>query len=123
MKVYVIEKGVYSDRHVIGVTETEDEAKAVVRGLESSDRYDSGSVSYTEYDTKKLTDRRLKFLVDGNFDWRVEYDEWGLYEDITENTMVYDGYFVIFAGSADVARKIAQDAYAEIKAHRAGVAL
>jgi hypothetical protein len=29
MKVYVIEKGMYSDRHIIGVVETEEEAKKI----------------------------------------------------------------------------------------------
>ena len=52
MKVYVIEKGCYSDRHVVGVTETEKEAKAICKVISGKYKYDKAS--YTEYDTKQF---------------------------------------------------------------------
>ena len=74
MKVYVIEKGCYSDRYVVGVVETKEEADRVVEILEKS-RFDD--VGYTIFDTKQFQTDRLRFQVSYIFDkWVAEYDDW-----------------------------------------------
>lgn len=47
MKVYVIEKGCYSDRHIIGIVESETEAKNVIKAIKCGS-YNDDSISYEE---------------------------------------------------------------------------
>ena len=106
MKVYVIEKGCYSDRHVVGVVETEQEAKEICKNILSDD----DSASYEEYDTKKFETELPRFCVYFCFgEWVAEYDDIGIYESYKESTEDYENHFVIFAKTKEVALKIAQD--------------
>ena len=110
MKVYVIEKGCYSDRYVVGVVETKQEAEKVVEILEKSRCEDVG---YSIFDTKQFQTDRLHFLVSYTFDeWIVTYEDY-LYGEYTENTEVYEDCWVIYAPNPEKAIKIAQDMRAE----------
>lgn len=114
MKVYVLEIGLYSDRHIIGVVETKEEAEKISQVLDAD---------YSEWDTKQLNCNRLKFIVTDYGDgWDVEYHEYeDLFPDITETQVIYDGLYCVFANSQDQARKIAQDMKAEELARKAGI--
>lgn len=115
MKVYVIEKGLYSDRHIIAVVETEEEAEKISQVLDAD---------YSEWDTKQLNCNRLKFIVTNLYDdsWDVEYHEYeDWFPDITETQIISDGLYCVFANSQDQARKIAQDMKAEELARKAGI--
>ena len=111
MKVYVIEKGWYSDRHIVGVVENESEAKELCKIFNNETRHDSDSVTYSEYDTKQFRNKRLRFIVNdyGIADWQCEYDDYDLYFVYPENSIVYDGCYVVYAESPQQAIKIAQD--------------
>ena len=110
MKVYVIEKGCYSDRYVVGVVETEQEANRVVEILENSGCEDVG---YSVFDTKQFQTDRLRFQVRCEFgEWEVEYDDWHDAE-YTENTEIYEDCWMIYAPNPEKAIKIAQDMRAE----------
>ena len=79
MMVYAVLKGWYSDRHIVGIVESEEEAKELCRMFNKETRYDSDSVSYEEYDTKKFADKRFRFIVNdycGFGDWECEYDDY-----------------------------------------------
>ena len=120
MKVYVIEKGSYSDRHVVGVTETEKEAKEICKAISGEYKYDEAS--YTEYDTKQFQINQIRFQVSYLYNkWKAEYDDYDLYEEYRENTEVYDDFYVIYTNSPDHAIKIAQDMRAEKLAKEKGI--
>ena len=122
MKVYAIEKGWYSDRHIIGIVETEDEAKSIVDAIKGGS-YDSDSARYEEYDTKKFQKNRMRFTEDHEYNdsWHAEYDEYGWNNEFKDNTEVYEGHYVIYADTSEQAKKIAQDMYWEEKARREGL--
>lgn len=116
MKVYVIEKGYYSDRYIIGVTDSEETAKIIQKQYDENNDTD-----YTEYDTDR-------FKVIKPMGYSVYYNT---------KTSVWDGYpnsynahnytqskylgeetnlsnhttenYAILANSLDQAIKIAQD--------------
>ena len=117
MKVYVIEKGCYSDRHIVGVVETESEAKELCSNIFNDE------VSYSEYDTKQFQDKRLRFIVgeDWNDGWECRYDDYDLYFAYPENSIVYDGCYVVYAESPQQAIKIAQDMKAMKLAEKEGI--
>ncbi len=124
MKVYVIEKGWYSDRHIVGVVETEEEAKKICEMLKRTDEYDCDSVSYGEYDTHQFKTSRMRFMVEHYFgDWRVQYDAYNLWDTYKDNTEDYEYHYIIYANSPEQAVKIAQDMEAEKKARQQGVIL
>ena len=118
MKVYVIEKGWYSDRHIIGVVETEEEAKKICDVYSDDD----DDATYEEYDTKRFTDNRIRFVVttDGK-EWAVRTDDYDLWSSYKENGKVYDGEYVIYAYSKEQAVKIVQDMKAVEKAREKGI--
>ena len=106
MEVYVIEKGCYSDRYVVGVVETKEEADRVVEILEKSRGEDVG---YSIFDTNQFQTDRLRFIVSYTFgEWIVTYEDY-LYDEYTENTEIYEDCWIIFAPNPDKAIKIAQD--------------
>ena len=110
MKIYVIEKGCYSDRYVVGVVETKEEAERVVEILGKSGCEDVG---YSIFDTKQFQTDRLRFQVSYMFEeWEVEYDDWHDAE-YTENTEIYEDCWIIYAPNPEKAIKIAQDMRAE----------
>ena len=123
MKVYVIEKGVYSDRHVVAVVETEEEAKIICNGISPYPE----EVKYTEYDTRQFTTNRLRFHVyewyNGSNEWEAEYDDYDLFAMYKDNSEEYNGSYVIYANSPQQAIKIAQDMKAEKLAKEKGVSL
>ena len=112
MKVYVIEKGSYSDRHVVGVTETKKEAEEVCKAISGKYKYEKAS--YTEYDTKQFQINQIRFQVSYLCnEWEAEYDDYDFYEEYKENTEVYEDFYIIYANSPAKAIKIAQDMRAE----------
>ena len=120
MKVYVIEKGCYSDRHIIGVVETEEEAKKICKAV--SGHYKIDGASYTEYDTKQFTTSLLRYVVSDWYGvWRAEYDDYDLRSMYKTNMKEYDGSYIIYASDPEQAIKIAQDMKAEEDAKEAGI--
>ena len=71
MKVFVIEKGFYSDRRVIGVVDSEEKAEFLCKNL-CGNYDDSDDVSYTEFDTEQ-------FKINKGFRYIVEEDEHGIW--------------------------------------------
>lgn len=121
MKVYVIEKGCYSGRHIIGIVESETEAKNVIEAINCGG-YEDDSISYEEYDTHQFIDKRFRYNVTNyNGDWEAEYDEYDLWDKYKENTCESSGSYIIYANSPDQAIKIAQDMRAEELAHKEGL--
>lgn len=122
MKVYVIEKGYYSDRHIIGIVETKKEADEICKVLYDTNSYDKDSIGYSEYDTKQFQTNRLRFHVSYLCDeWEAEYDDYDIYESYKENTETYEDNYIIYANSPDQAIKIAQDMRAEKLAKKEGL--
>lgn len=120
MKVYVIEKGIYSDRHIIGVVETEEEAKKICEAVSGNYKFDDAS--YTEYDTKQFVTKQLRFMVNNWYgDWRAEYDDYDFRSMYKTNTKECDGLYIIYASTPQQAIKIAQDMKAEEDAKEAGI--
>ena len=118
MKVYVIEQGYYSGRGVVGVVETEEEAKKLCETLYT----DIDSVGYTEFDTEQLQTKLLRYVVHySSGEWEADFDDEDLYERHTENTIINEDFYIILAKTADQAIKIAQDMRAEELAKRKGI--
>lgn len=117
MLVYVIETGQYSDRHVVGVTDSEDKAKEICKAIEKN------STTYTVYDTDQFQTQKLRYTVDFNMDDSpvCEYDDYGFYDYYYENVMEYPGFFIIYADTPEQAIKIACDMRAEAEAERKGL--
>lgn len=113
MKVYVLEQGWYSDRHVIGVVETKEEAEKISKTLDCD---------YAEFDTKAINTNRLRFIVADYWgEWEAEYAEDWRFPECTETTIIYSDCYCVFANSAEQAIKIAQDMKAQEKAREAGI--
>lgn len=120
MKVYVIEKGAYSDRHVVGVAETKKEAEEICKAITGKYKYEIAS--YTEYDTKQFQINQIRFQVSYLCnEWGAEYDDYDFYEKYKENTEVYEDFYIIYANSPDQAIKIAHDMRAEKLAKKAEI--
>lgn len=122
MIIYVIEQGQYSDRHVVGVVETEEEAKRLCESLNKC-AYIYKSATYTAYDTKQFQAKRLRYTVTFLYEDepQVEYDNYGVYDTYDHSVMVYSGFFVIYADTPEQALKIAYDMRAEAEAERNGL--
>lgn len=118
MKIYVVEQGQYSDRHIIGVTDDKKKAEKVCGALDAW---------YSEWDTDQFEVRNcLRFEVyDPNCsydsDWTAVYDAYDLYDNYKENTELDDGVYIIYADSREQAIKIAQDMRAEKLARKNGI--
>ena len=111
MKIFVIEKGIYSDRHVIGVAESEEDAKAFVGAI--NNKYNT-DCSYEEWDTNQIKTNKLKFHVEYLCgDWYVSFDDYDAFGSYNESTEIYEDNWIIFAKSSEQAIKIAQDMRAE----------
>jgi len=108
MKVYVIQKGVYSSRFIVGVVTSEEEAKQICKAI--SDNHYGGEGFYDEFDTDDLKTNLIKFKVDNSYgDWEVEYCNPYEWEGYNCNGTVYENYYIIFAHNKEEAIKIAQD--------------
>lgn len=120
MKIWIVQKGQYSDRHIIGVTESEELAKKIAKA--TSDSYYNSF--YEEYDTNQFTDKtRHRYTVSyWCNEWSADYDDYGLYEEYGNNNKMFsEDEYVITAENQEQAIKIAQDMLAESKAKKAGI--
>lgn len=110
MKVYVLEKGQYSDRHVIGVVDSREKAEKISHMLDATS---------TEWDTEQfeIPNNVVYEVFDPEFnygdEWKAFYDDWGLYSDYKENKEEYEGHYIIRSNTPEQAIKIAQDMKAE----------
>lgn len=110
MKIYVIQKGEYSDRHIVGVTDDKNKAKKLCDMLDAS---------FSEFDTEQFSiPNSLRFEVWNPSNsytggWIAEYDDYDIYDNYKENAIDYDGHYIIYADSPQQAIKIAQDMRAE----------
>jgi len=122
MKVYVIEKGYYSDRHIIGIVETKDEAEQIVDAIKGAS-WDRDSVRYKEFDTEQFKNKRLLFEVtrEWNNSWHAEFDEYNFFDNYKDNTCDYSDHYIIYADNPSQAIKIAQDMYWEEQAKKEGL--
>jgi len=116
MKVYVIEKGLYSDRYIIGVTDSEETAKIIQK------QYDrNNDTCYTEYDTdsfKVVKPMGYTIFYDTRTGaWYGYPDEYGVHnytqskylgKEANRSNYTTENYAVL-ANSLDQAIKIAQD--------------
>lgn len=119
MKVYVIERGDYSDRHIVGVFESREEARNICKRLTPEP---DESISCVEYDTNQFSANRMRFIVDKFLgEWDANHDDYDLYNMYTENVCDYEDHYVIYANSANQAIKIAQDMEAQIRAEKEGI--
>ena len=107
MKVYVIEKGSYSERHVIGVVKTLKEAEDLIKFFEKENDY----VTFEEFDTDQFK-QKLRFIVERPFDnWIATFDDYNSYNRYKNNSEVYPGCYVVYSDSYENAIKIAQNMY------------
>ena len=112
MIVYVIEKGQYSDRYVVGVVETEEEAKKICDTLNNLNnvRYYENDATYGAFDTKSFQTKQMRFRVEHEYDdWNVQYDDYDIYSEYKESCAIYKGFYIVYANSPAQAIKIAQD--------------
>lgn len=130
MKVYVVEEGYYSDRHIAGIAESQEEAKEIARAVTGARNpyYVRDNVTITEYDTKAFANGRLKFLVNF-YDNTVSVENLSLCQERIEDDYAETSYipeldeYVVFARDKEQAVKIARDMEAQRKAEEAGVTL
>ena len=138
MKVYVVLKGKYSDRHIVGVAIDEEHRDAIMNACTSSDKY-SDDPYVEEYDTeywspllKNGSLYRVKFADDGSVETVAKYDGSDRDFEYCENRNVRfgdfylddpeDGEFIdVIALGAAHAKKIAVDKRAEYLARKAGI--
>ena len=110
MKIFVIERGTYSDRHIIGVTDDKKKAEKLCNMLDAS---------FSEFDTEQfsiLNSLRYEVYDPGSSytgEWIAVYDDYNIYDNYKENAIDYDGHYIIYADSPQQAIKIAQDMRAE----------
>lgn len=123
MIIYVIEQGQYSDRHVVGLVETEEEAKRLCDSLNKCAYIYKNSATYTPYDTKQFQTKKMRYTVTFLYEDepQVEYDSYGFYDTYDHSIMVYSGFFVIYADTPEQALKIAYDMRAEAEVERNGL--
>lgn len=122
MKVYVVEKGFYSDRSIVAVVETKEEAEKLVKAFGGKPPWRENDTSYTEYDTKKFVSGLIRYQVDNySGEWTADPDVYDLYKGYKENACDYEGHYIIYANSPEQAEKIAQDMYAEEEARKQGI--
>ncbi len=130
MKVYVIEKGEYSDRHVIGVTLDEEKAKYVVEEGNNRERktfWYSTDYAYTEFEIDKFdelynlykNDYKM-FKVDKDLkNKEITISERDIDDNLDDSGIVrksyYENYLYVYvlANTAEKALKIASDKFAE----------
>lgn len=129
MIVYVIEKGYYSDRYIIGVTDSKETAEIIKNQYNQN-----GDTTYTEYNTEQFKVIKpmrysIGFICKSNR-WYGFPDEFGSKEEY--DSSVYLGKsedwsgdeiesYVVLANSLKQAIKIAQDMRAERCAEENGL--
>lgn len=138
MKVYVILKGVHSDRHVVGVAIDEEHRDAIMKACTSNGKY-SDNPYVEEYDTeywspllKNGSLYRVKFADDGSVETVAKYEGSDRDFEYCENMGLRygdswlddpeDGEFIdVIALGAAHAKKIAIDKRMKYLAEEAGV--
>lgn len=126
MIVYVIEEGEYSDRHIVAVRESLDDAKSLVdmklnKELKSG-RLFGDTYAISAFDTKggivypddcyEIRFNSKGVICEANkVDNHSDFIDWDTYK----------GWMFIHAKSEEQARKIAYDRYAQIQARKAGI--
>lgn len=133
MKVYVIMKGEYSDKHICGAAIDPDVAEIIRQKCSDPDpEYDYGHARIEEYDTERWSVIaqggkifRVVFRPDGEIRCReAEFSHWdyATYEDYKHCFKAYDGLCVyVTATNAAQAKKIACDKRAEYLAMEEGI--
>lgn len=123
MIVYVIEEGRYSDRGVVAVVETEEEAQLLCDTINRHATIYENSATYKPYDTKQFQTKKIRYTVDFTFENKpdVQIDVIGIYDRYDHSVMEYPGFFVIYADTPEQALKIAYDMRAEAEAERNGL--
>lgn len=123
MKVYVIMKGEYSDRHVVGVTIDEEKAEKIADAVSDRGGYGYGDARVVEYDTDEFETMRIRYTAtwyeDG--EWVVESDTHGEYATYTENCILFRNTYLVYAENREQALKIAQDMRAQELAKENGI--
>lgn len=129
MKIYVVMKGAYSDRHVVTATTDPEKAKKISEKF--SDDWDDCWID--EFEDGDFMLRQLwyvSFFYDGSVDTvRRENDEYyyeGAYNDKsirwnTRNGIIHDVWMYVFADNEEHAIKIATDKRAEFLAQQNGL--
>lgn len=111
MKVYVIEKGCYSDRYIVGVTDSEETAKIIQKQYDYND-----DTQYTEYDTDQFkVVKPMCYTI--NYDtkthiWRGYPDGYHIHNYTKSEYLGKEGViesYAVLANTLDQAKKIAQD--------------
>lgn len=131
MKVYVIEKGEYSDRHVIGVTLDEEKAKYVVETSNEKARNSwvlgSGDYDYTEFEMDKFdelynlykNDYKMFQVIKDLENKKITISEKDINDNLDDVGVVrksyYENYLYVYvlANTTEKALKIASDKFAE----------
>ena len=127
MKVYVIERGAYSDRHIIGVVETEEEAIKICEIVNKAYSHilTRDQARYTEYDTKQFNaGTRFRYFAyyNSNGVYALGIDDYNLFEKYKETCKIMDqSTYVIYAENKDQAWKIARDMKAADDAMKAKI--
>ena len=125
MKVYVIERGWYSDKYIAGVVETEEEAKQICDVINSGDTEYYNDARYSCHDTKQFITRKLRWEVEEDYmgEWSASCEEDYYIGRPVQNYEDYEDHYIVFADNKEVAIKIAQDIKAEKLAEKNGVKL
>ena len=118
MKVYVIQKGSYSSRYIVGVAIDKKKAEEIAEVVSGTDDYNQADVE--EFDTDQFDIGLIRYVVD-LVEGTVEYDEYGFYDNYKENGMIYTNYYVVYAPNKEEALKIARDMKAEYEAEKQGI--
>lgn len=128
MKVYVIEAGVYSDRHIVAVTLNKDDAYKLRDAAEEDDYCDAASVLEFDTDGYKINDdQRRIYQVDIHKDSTVHAHLRGRVCDLIDEEISWffedagTCCFNVRAHNKEEAKKIALDRFAEFKARKEGV--
>lgn len=118
MKIYIIQMGEYSSKHIVGVTDNKDKADLLKNSM--SGWFQEACVE--EYDTDQFDSGLLRYKVDLTFNTaEVTFDEYNLYSDFKENTRIWDNEYIVYARDIEHAEKIARDMNAEYKAQQEGI--
>lgn len=127
-KVYVIEAGVYSDRHIVAVTLNKEDAYKLRDAAEEDDYSDAASVFEFETDEYKIIDdERRMYQVEIHKDSTVRAHLRGRVCDFidAEGSWFFEDaglyYFNVRANNKEEAKKIALDRFAEWKARKEGI--
>ena len=125
MKVYVIERGWYSDKYIAGVVETEAEAKQICDVINSGDTEYHNDARYEEFDTEQFVTRKIRWIVEEDYlnEWSAYSEDDYFRDEATESYESYEDHYIVYADSKEDAIKIAQDLKAEKLAEKSGVKL